>query len=307
MIALKRPLLMMSLTVLAACAQTPDPEEKILQTDRVAADIGDLTQDGQSVAKLQTPPGFKQGDKLVTYEGPGWESDKVGFRLYLDNRNALDIFGKKTDGLILKSVGRGEDYHEMSDWGMDILKVNNSLGAGGLGVYENETVRQIGKAESYSAEIIKDSLTQASIRVTHTQSEACENDVSATYSIQAGQRLSRINVQNSCVLPYAAGLIIHPNTSSIISEDTGAWRYKARYGVQSLVPDSLGLALFYRAEDITLAGADEDDDYIVFKPSVAPDYFTAAAWEQEKGGLKTKQAFTEWLEETQARLNKTYP
>lgn len=301
------PLLILSFTALVACAQTSGLAERETKTDRVAADIGDLTKEGESVTRLQTPPGYKQGDKLITYEGPGWESDKVGYRLYLDNRNALDIFGKKTDALILDTVGRGDDYHAMSDWGMDILKVNNSLGAGGFGVYENGEVRQIGEAESYSAEVLQDSLTQASLRVTHIQSESCKDDISATYSIQAGQRLSRVKLENDCALPLAAGLIIHPDTTSIKSEESGSWQYKARYGVQSLVPDSLGLALFYHAEDISLVGADKDDDYIVFKPSVAPDYFIAAAWEQEKDGLKTEQAFIDWLNSTQARLNKSQP
>src|SRR6478735_11625782 len=28
----------------------------------------------------------------IRYEGPGWESNKIGYRLYLDWRNAIDIF-----------------------------------------------------------------------------------------------------------------------------------------------------------------------------------------------------------------------
>ena len=31
-------------------------------------------------------------------DGPSWENDKVGFRHYLDGRNAKDLFGKKTPG-----------------------------------------------------------------------------------------------------------------------------------------------------------------------------------------------------------------
>jgi len=59
------------------------------------------------VQSLTTPPGYKQGDKLVAYEGPGWESDRVAYRLYLDGRNAIDIFGKRSPDLVLSKVGRG--------------------------------------------------------------------------------------------------------------------------------------------------------------------------------------------------------
>ena len=42
----------------------------------------------------------------VGIKGPGWESDKVGYRFYLDWRNAADIFGKKVDTLVLQDVGQ---------------------------------------------------------------------------------------------------------------------------------------------------------------------------------------------------------
>lgn len=68
-------------------------------------------------------------------EGPAWENDKVGFRLYFDVRNAKDIFGKITPGQVMDTVGSTGDsfYHHLDPrWGMDLLKVGTSLGAGGL-------------------------------------------------------------------------------------------------------------------------------------------------------------------------------
>lgn len=73
---------------------------------------------------------------LYQMEGPAWENDKVGFRLYFDVRNGKDIWGKLTDKMILQDVGtgKGKSYHELNDWGMDLLKVGNSLGAGALAI-----------------------------------------------------------------------------------------------------------------------------------------------------------------------------
>ena len=61
----------------------------------------------QNVDKLPVPPEHTDHSWFIRYEGPGWESDKVGYRLYLDWRNATDIFGKKTDDLVLQGVGLG--------------------------------------------------------------------------------------------------------------------------------------------------------------------------------------------------------
>jgi hypothetical protein len=74
--------------------------------------------------------------KLPNYltEGPAWENDKVGFRKYFDVRNANDIWGKSTEEMVLDRVGVNPDssYHQLSWWGMDILKVGKSLGAGAI-------------------------------------------------------------------------------------------------------------------------------------------------------------------------------
>ncbi|WP_316799773.1 DUF4861 domain-containing protein [Pedobacter frigidisoli] len=67
-------------------------------------------------------------------EGPAWENDKVGFRIYMDVRNIKDIWGKLTPNMVLDTVGTDPNviYHHLDSWGMDILAVGKSLGAGSL-------------------------------------------------------------------------------------------------------------------------------------------------------------------------------
>jgi len=286
----------LGLAVLTACSATQ-------AVDRAGADIGNLSEGGVQVQSLKTPVGYKQGDKLIAYEGPGWESDLVAYRLYLDGRNALDIFGKRKADLVLSNVGRGEDYHVMADWGMDILKVGNSLGAGGFGIYKEGEVVQIGEAERYEASILSDTTDLASIEVMHEASQACNGDVKARYTIEAGTRLTDIRVGGDCDYPYAAGLIIHPGTVEIQSSGDSEWAYLARYGEQSLVPDNLGLALFYRPADVDVVGRDIDDSYIVFNTETEPHYLTGAAWIQEPNGLQNEADFRTWLDATRQTLN----
>jgi hypothetical protein len=45
-----------------------------------------------SIDSAQVPPDHFAHDALYQFEGPGWESEKVGYRLYLDDRNRTDIF-----------------------------------------------------------------------------------------------------------------------------------------------------------------------------------------------------------------------
>jgi hypothetical protein len=83
-------------------------------------------------------------------DGPTWENDKVGFRHYLDGRNAKDVFGKKAPYISPEDVGinaKGEtedNYHVMEPWGRDILAVQNSIGIGGVAMLKNDSILRLG-------------------------------------------------------------------------------------------------------------------------------------------------------------------
>lgn len=83
-------------------------------------------------------------------DGPTWENDKVGFRHYLDGRNAKDVFAKKTpkitpENIGIDSEGAVEDnYHVMHDWGRDVFPVGNSVGLGGFAILVNDKVERLG-------------------------------------------------------------------------------------------------------------------------------------------------------------------
>lgn len=86
-----------------------------------------------------------EGQAAGTYqlEGPSWENELVGFRNYLDARNGMDIFGKLIPEMVLDRAGTGEDYHSLQNWGMDILRVGTSLGAGALALEKNGSLHRV--------------------------------------------------------------------------------------------------------------------------------------------------------------------
>lgn len=92
----------------------------------------------------------KLGFQKYQTDGPTWENDKVGFRDYLDGRNAKDVFGKKIPGITPENVGISstgaveDNYHQMYDWGRDIFPVGNSAGLGGYALLVNNQVQRLG-------------------------------------------------------------------------------------------------------------------------------------------------------------------
>ena len=96
-------------------------------------------------------------------DGPAWENDKVGFRIYFDGRNAKDIFAKRIPDLVLSKVGLDsagnpvDNYHVLEKWGRDVLQVGNSLGAGGLALYEEDSLIRLGIIRGAAKDVVDSS------------------------------------------------------------------------------------------------------------------------------------------------------
>lgn len=92
----------------------------------------------------------RMGFQRYQTDGPTWENDKVGFRHYLDGRNAKDVFGKKAaymspEDVGINAAGAVEDnYHVMKDWGRDVMAVQNSIGIGGIALLKWDSIARLG-------------------------------------------------------------------------------------------------------------------------------------------------------------------
>jgi len=267
------------------------------------------------VTHLKVPAIHTDHDALFKYEGPGWESEKVGYRFYLDWRNATDIFGKNKNQLILDQVGthdtvaKDDSYHSMQDWGMDIFKVGNSLGIGSIGMWANDKVNMVSKTDSIICSIPYTGPIEAKIITDYYgwQVGNKKYDLSSSLSIAAGSRLTKceINISNTAE-NIVTGLAKYDKTELIKSNNKNGWNYLALYGNQTLVSDKdkLGIVVFYNSDQLIELSEDELSFIVKLKPDNGKiTYYFAAAWEQEENGIKNIDEFKKYLEETVLYLN----
>lgn len=266
----------------------------------------------ENITFLRVPAEHTDHSFYIRYEGPGWESDKVGYRFYLDWRNATDIFGKKVDTLVLQNVGQDgfDSYHEMGPWGVDVLKVGESLGMGSIAYWLNNKAERVAVTDSIYCEINYSGILESKITTTYFGWQVGENNTNLTsrLSIQAGSRLTRHELESSAQLDnLCTGIVKLPDTEYIFPESAfGEWTWLATYGKQTLQGDMLGMAIFYRGKDLIRLAEDEDDYVVVLNPSDNKlTYYFCAAWEQEPGGIKSKQEFIDYLNEQAEVLNNT--
>ncbi len=262
----------------------------------------------QNVNFLAVPPEHTDHSWFIRYEGPGWESDKVGYRFYLDWRNATDIFGKKTSQMVLQDVGEDgfDSYHEAADWGMDILKVGKSLGIGALGFWQGDSALRVETTDSVTCRIASNGVLESRVETRYFGwlAGGMKTDVVSEFSIQAGSRMTRHDISLSNPLPNLCTGIVKHEEGSLLQGEKGAWAYLASWGKQSLANDNLGMAIIYRTAEKQQVTEDEFSHVVVLTPQNQKlSYYFLAAWEQEKEGIKTQDMFEEYLEKTLASLN----
>lgn len=191
-------------------------------------------------------------------EGPAWENDKVGFRLYFDVRNGKDIWGKTTSRMVLDEVGTdtSKNYHAQADWGMDVLKVGKSLGAGSLALQMKDaggkdTLVRLGGANMGSIvyQKIADGPVRAIFRLQYPAWKPLDSTnvvaVAEEISIWGGQYFYESNVYLTGA-PAGSKLVtgivnLHSHASKTI--DTAGYEVLYTYDAQSENKDNLGMAL----------------------------------------------------------------
>jgi len=263
----------------------------------------------KNTSYLRVPKEHKDHSWFIRYEGPGWESDKVGYRFYLDQRNATDLFGKKVSDPVLQLAGQDgfDSYHNMQPWGMDVMKVGKSLGVGSIGALLNGAAVRVEKTDSVTCAITENGVVYSSILTQYFgwQVGNTQSNVQSRISIHAGTRLTREHL-TFAGSPDSICTGIGKDKAAVVFKSKGDaehWGYIATYGKQSLNNDDLGLVVFFDPSQFTGFTEDEYSHIVSLKPAgVVVEYYFEGAWSGEPGGINSETQFRTYTNKVSADL-----
>ncbi len=283
-------------------------------TDRTNVRFGVKQPDEKyiDVTYEKRPDDHTKANPTIGYqmEGPAWENDLVAFRTYFDPRNGYDIFGKKTSRMVLDSVGLVGNYHELQDWGMDILKVNNSLGAGAIGVMMEDKIERLGKTDSAKYQLIAEGPIRSVFNLIYEGWELDEEKINATnqISIWAGQR----NYQSEVTLSgfegekvLVTGIVNILSDSLIYMDHNEGYVTIATHAPQAFLGEYLGMAIMVQKADLIVTGEAPDsgpgvtETYYVnlyARSGIPVPFYFYSAWEYENPEFRNVDSFVEYLE-----------
>ncbi|MGQ8364967.1 DUF4861 family protein [Glaciecola sp. 1036] len=258
------------------------------------------------VTTFESPEQLTDHSYYLRYEGPGWENDLIGYRLYLDWRNAIDVFVKTDSELVLDQVGLDgyDSYHELADWGGDALKVGKSLGVGALGRVSGDAIMHFQHVENTRWDLDKNTKLQAGFTINYagwrSAAEADDEvDVSTEYEIVARDPSSSIKVSLSRPIEgLVTGLVKHKGTEDI-RLNLGNWSVIGTWGKQNLLaPDAqLGMALFYQNDQVEKVSTSSIEHLLHFKSLKEFEYLIFATWPGHPKGPQNQTEFEAQLNE----------
>ncbi|MBD3182504.1 DUF4861 domain-containing protein [Candidatus Poribacteria bacterium] len=254
------------------------------------------------------------------YEGLGWESELIAYRLYPDHRNSIGVFGKQNPGLSLDKFAasvKNEGYNKLEAWGVSVLEGGKLLGCGGFGLWNqgellfplNPGANEDSRVAHYTR-IIADGPVRSIVQTIYDrwQVDGENLKVTANYSIFAGQRWTRVDVDiegSDNPVKIGAGLISSKSVEMVKDEEDG---FMYTWGVQSHreKPDELGMALIYPTENLDSIKNNHNSGahLAVLNPGADNEivYWFLAAWSSGELGMKSEREFTQLVSSTANNL-----
>ncbi len=251
---------------------------------------------------------------LYQFEGPGWESDLIAYRIYFDKRNGKDIFGKTKKGVFLDSIGLGENYHKLQSWGMDVLKVGSSLGAGSLAMLKNDSLYRLGQTTSSKYQKISDGPVRAIIKLNYDgwKVNDVNYNVDETITIWGGKRWyhNQITMNSSVSDTLVTGIVNMFDITAVKKPSITSYSLLSNHGIQSENKDVLGMAILTPKEQFAGFGSAPSEgkgitqtDYIAMHSKLGTyQFYFYTGWELDDPKFADENYFLESLENEAIKL-----
>ena len=271
---------------------------------------------------------------IAMAESVSWENDKIAFRNYFDCRNVKDLFGKLLPGMILDKIGTPElgSYHNLSDWGMDVLHCGSSLGSGGLAILKNDSLFRLGSTEVYEYQKIVEGPVRSVFELRYSGWEVDGERMKAVeritiypgkYWFESDVTFKGCSDEDQIV----TGIVTSHLKREPFEFKTGNFQCIGTHDVQSLNDDELGMAVIVPLAETGKIGRTTDINFFKLgyetvvskgfsniisetyyigqkcKSGVSAKHYFFSVWGLEKDQWKTEAGFREYITQEAEKLS----
>ena len=259
-----------------------------------------------------------RNEPLATYDaiyghGAQWESELVGFRVYMDHRQSIDIYGKPTPQLVLDKTNFYSTREDIAaGLGCDILFAGASVGAGSFRGYVDGKPTYVDSVEARGQRVIASGPVRAIVEVWDKNwwYNGKTLQMRQRYTIYAGHRDVQVDIQLRGAdidnEQFCTGVqkIEMDNEGFVDGSLAASWGKNIPDKAAEDLVEGVGLGVY--APAAYLSSTKEDDlNYLTILHPVngCIRYHLAICALMEKDGFKDAKAWFSWLHQWHAELN----
>jgi unsaturated chondroitin disaccharide hydrolase len=246
----------------------------------------------------------------MKFDGLGWESEATAWRIYFDQRNAIDVWGKRRPGLYLDMFGAPEYvYHWDSPLGRDIYRIGDAIGIGAVAALVDGKAVRVSDVADRKWRIVSAGPVRAVVELTYKGWKVGGRAVNLTSRMTqwAGERGfdHRVTAEGADGLTLVTGIVRQPGLQEKVFTPTATEPAftRAWWGPQveeegppatatHMLPNqNLGLAIIAVGKD-SKSIADDPLNLLVqpqFENGKA-DWYVTGVWDQENTDALTINA-----------------
>ena len=237
----------------------------------------------------------------MKFEGLAWESEASAWRIYFDQRNAIDFFAKRRPGLYLEVFGAPEyGYHYESPLGRDIYRIGDAIGIGAVAALVDGKVVKVSDVAERNWRIISAGPLRVIVELNYKGWKVGGRAINLTSRITqwAGKHgfEHRISAEGANGLTLVTGVVRHPGLTEKIFQPTSTEPALARlwWGPQvveeglpanathNLPNQNLGLAIIATGPESKVP--DDDSLNLLVQPQLTngrASWYVLGVWDQE--------------------------
>lgn len=272
-----------------------------------------------------------RNEPLATYDaiyghGAQWESELVGFRVYMDHRQSIDIYGKPTPQLVLDKTNFYSTREDIANGlGCDILFAGPSVGAGSFRGFVDGQPTYVDSVEARGQRVIASGPVRAIVEVWDKNWWYNNKTLQMRqrYTIYAGHRDVQVDIQlagpsiddelfctgvqklemdNEGYIPQALPSLMGGvgGGSSLV----GSWGRNIPDKAAEDLIEGVGLGVCAPAAYLTSTKEDAYNYLTILHPVNGHiTYHLAICALMEQDGFKDAKSWFRWLQQWQADLN----
>lgn len=226
------------------------------------------------------------GDLFQTlgHHGPAIENEWIGLRFYFDSKAAIDVYSKSNPGLELHEARwYPTPEQQKNGWGADYYKAGNTVGLGGIRLWDGEKVIPLNPVSGRYARVVKEGtvsfMEMLSKKVPYKNKQL---DVLVRVTVFSGLRNAKVEAYalSDTDVQFVTGINYHQNQKVLINDNyILAWGLHPEDVAAEKV--ELGAALIFDTNDFEERTDDGTQHLLISKSKKYLEYWITSANEKE--------------------------